>query len=73
MYSGYGIEFDGKGEWNFRNDLAENIIIFDVYNSSLSHTDNRKSYFLILGEVDTFGINGSFGAPKKSLALILVK
>ena len=67
MYSGYGIEFDGKDEWNFRNDLAENIIIFDVYNSSLSHTDNRKSYFLILGEVDTFGINGSLMVHQKKV------
>ena len=27
----------------------------------------------MLGEVDAFGINESFGAPKKSLVLILVK
>ena len=27
----------------------------------------------MLGEKDTFGINGSFGAPAKGLILILVK
>ena len=33
VYSGYGIEFDGKGEWNYSNDLARNAIIFGVDNT----------------------------------------
>ena len=33
MYSGYGIEFDGKGEWSYGNDLARNVIIFRVDNT----------------------------------------
>ena len=37
--------------------------------SSLSHDDNCKNNFLVIDEGDTFGINGSFGAP----VLILVK
>ena len=37
------------------------------------HTDNLKYDFLILGEGDTFGINGSFGAAGKKKLLILVK
>ena len=37
--------------------------------SSLSHDDSRKNNLLVLDEGDTFGINGSFGAP----VLILVK
>ena len=37
--------------------------------SSLSHDDNHKNNFLVLDDGDTFGINGSFGAP----VLILVK
>ena len=45
----------------------------DVDNSSSSHSDNRKYIFIILGEGDTFGFNGSFGAPEKGLILILVK
>ena len=71
VYSGYGIAFDGKGEWSFGNDYGRNIIIFG--NSSSSHADNCKNNFLILGEGDTFGINGSFGAPEKKLVLILLK
>ena len=67
MYSGYGIAFDGKGEWSFGNDYARNLIIFGVYNSSSSHADNLKNNFLVLGEGDTFGINGSFGAPEKKV------
>ena len=43
-----------------------------VENRSSSHSDNLKNDFLILGG-DTFGINGSFGAPEKKLILILVK
>ena len=30
VYSGYGITFDGKSEWNFCNDFARNFIIFDL-------------------------------------------
>ena len=72
-YSSYGIAFDGKGEWSFGNDFAENAIILGVENRSSSHSDNLKNDFLILGEGDTFGINGSFGGPEKKLILILVK
>ena len=72
VYSRYEIAFDGKGSWSFNGDITNNIIIFPVDISSSSHTDNLKNYFLILDEGDTFGINGSFGAPKK-LILILVK
>ena len=65
MYKGYGITFDGKGEWNFHNDFARNVITFGVDNSSSSHTDNRKNNFSILGEQDTFVTDGGFGAPEK--------
>ena len=41
--------------------------------SSSSHTDNRKNDFVVLGEGQTFGINGSFGSLEKRLVLILVK
>ena len=65
VYSGCGIAFDGKRSWGFNDDFATNVIIFGVDNSSSSHTDNLKNGLLMLGEGDTFGINGSFGAPKK--------
>ena len=73
MYNGYGIAFYGKGGWSFGNDSAKNVIIFEVDNTSSSHTDNLKNDFLILGEGPTFGINGSFGASEKELILISVK
>ena len=63
--SRYGIAFDGKGSWSF-NVFARNVIIFGVGNSSSSHTEYLKNIFLILGEGDTFGINGSFGAPEEN-------
>ena len=72
VYSGYGIAFDGKGEWSFDNDTGRNIAIFGVDNISSSHADNLKNYFLMLGEGNTFGINVNFGATT-SLVLILVK
>ena len=66
-YSGYGKAFDGKGEWNFGNGSARNVKIFGVDNNSSCHTDNCKNDFLVLvlGEGNTFGINGSVGVPKK--------
>ena len=73
MYSGYGITFDGKGSWSFGYEFAGNVTIFGVDNSSSSHTDNLKNVFLTLGKKDTFGINGSFGAPEKNLTLKSVK
>ena len=66
VYSRNGITFDGKGKWSSGNDFARNVTIFEVDNSSTSHTDNFKNDFLVLGEGDTFGINGNFGAPKKN-------
>ena len=65
-YSGYGITFDCAGSWSFDNDFARNGIIFGADNSSLSHSDNRKKNFLILGEGPTYRINGSFGSPEKT-------
>ena len=49
-YNGYGIAVEGKSSWSFGNDLARNVVIFGVDNSSSSHTDNRKNNFLVLGE-----------------------
>ena len=69
VYSGYGIAFDRKGEWSFGNDYATNAIIFGVDNNSSSHADNLKNNFLVLGEGDSFGINGSFGAPEKKFSI----
>ena len=65
MYSGYGVAFDGKSSWSFNDDFARNVIIFWVGKSSSSHTDNLENEFLILGEGDSFGINGSFDVPEE--------
>ena len=73
VYNGYGIAFDGKGGWRFGNDPAKNVVIFEVDNSSSSHTHNLKNDFLILGEGPTFVINGNFGASENELTLISVK
>ena len=73
VYNGYGMALDGIGEWTFGNDYAGNVIIYGVNNILSSHSDDFKNKFLILGEMDTFGINRSFGAPGKKLVLILVK
>ena len=49
--------------------LVRNVVIFGIDNSSSSHTDNLRNGFLILGEGDTFGINGSLGAPEKKFCI----
>ena len=51
------------------NGSARNVIMFDVDNSSSSHTDNQKNEFLVLGEGPTFGINRSFGSPEKKFSI----
>ena len=58
VYSGYRITFDSGGSWSFDNNFARNVIIFGVDNSSPSHSDDRKSNFLILGKGPSYGING---------------
>ena len=49
--------------------LFYNAISFGVDNSSSSRADNLKNSFLVLEERDTFGINGSFGAPEKRFSI----
>ena len=49
----------------FDKNVARNVIIFGVDNSSSSHSDNHKKDFLIAGECLTNSINGSFGLPEK--------
>ena len=50
VYIGHGIGFGGAGSWNFGNDFARNVVIFGVYNSSSSRSDNCESNFLVLSE-----------------------
>ena len=59
--------------WNFGNDFAKNVIIFDADNSSSSHANNCKNNLFMLSEGLTHGINESFGSPEKKLVLILLK
>ena len=54
-----------KGSQGFNDEFVRNVVIFEVHNSS-SRTDNLKNYFLIFGEGDTSGINGSFGVREKN-------
>ena len=68
MYSGYGLALDGKGEWNFNNKLAKNVINFGVNNSSSYHTDNCRNNFLTLGWGPTFDIN--FSKARSILTLV---
>ena len=69
LCSGYKTTFDEKSEWSFNNCTARNVVIFVVGYSSSSHAHNLNNNFLVLGEGDTFGINGSFGAPEKKFSI----
>ena len=55
--------------FNSDNETARIVVIFGVDNSASTHADNAKNHFLTLGEVPTFGINGSFGSPKKKFSI----
>lgn len=46
--------FDGAASWSFDSDIARNVMIFGVYNTSSSHVDNRKNNFLSLVKGPTF-------------------
>ena len=69
MYSGYGTAFDGAGLWSFGYDFARNVVTYAVDNSLLSHSDNLKSVFLVLGEGPTDNINGSIGATEQKFKM----
>ena len=72
----YRIAFDGKGSWSFNDDFVRNIIIFGVDNSSYNssfHVIIVHFSFLILGQIDTFGINGSFGASETKFSINFTK
>ena len=71
--SGYEIAFDGKGEWNFDNDFARNVITFGGDNSSSSHADNWKNNLFVLSERPNYGVNGSFGASEKIFSINVSK
>ena len=45
------------------------LISFSTDNSSSSHADDSKNNVLVLGEGDTFGINGSCSAPAKKFSI----
>ena len=42
------------------SNIARNVKIFGVDNSSSSHANNTKNNFLVPGECPTFEINGRF-------------
>ena len=58
-YSGYGIEFDRKGESSFGNGFGRNCMIFGADMSSSSHADNKKNNTLVLSKNFVQGINGT--------------
>ena len=45
------------------------LISFSTDNSSSSHADDSKNNVLVLGERDTFGINGSCSTPAKKFSI----
>ena len=72
IYSTLNIDFHSfihSSTWKFGNNYARNVVDLGVDNSSLSHADNRKNNFFVLGERDTFSNNGSFGAPEKKFSI----
>ena len=73
MYSEYRYTFDTAGSWSFDNETVTHVIIFNVDNSSSSHSGNRKNNLLMLGEGPNLGINGKFGGPEKKFSIDFTK
>ena len=66
----YGMALDV--EWGFGNVNSTNVLSFGIDGSSSSLADNLKT-FLVWGEGNTFGINGSFGALEKRFGISVNK
>ena len=73
LYSGYKNFFDSAASWNFDDDTARNAMIFGVDNNSSPNVENRKQNFLLLLEVLTFDINGSYCSAEKNFSISFSK
>ena len=69
VHSGYRLTCDSACSWSFYNGAARNVRAFGVDKSSASYANNCKNNFLVLGEVPTFRINGSFGLQEKHFSI----
>ena len=69
-YSGYGIEFYGKGNFSYPSGgFSNNAIIFGVGMSSSVHVDNKKKCILILGDSATQRLDGTTLAAEKMYSI----
>ena len=64
FYNVYMIAFDRSGSQNFGNELAWNVLNFDVYKNSLRYSENCENSLLVLGERTIDDINDSIGEPE---------
>ena len=56
-YSGYGIGFDRREKFSFRDRFGQNVIICEVDMSSFVHANKKTKSILVLGEVFTQGLD----------------
>ena len=64
FYNVYMIAFDRSGSQNFGNELAWNVVNFDVYKNSLRYSENCENSLSVLGERTIDDINDSIGEPE---------
>ena len=62
-HSGYGIGFNRENSYSIGDEIGRNII-FGVDMSSSSHIDNKRKDILILGKVNTQGLEHTLTAEK---------
>ena len=68
-FNDWAIAFNGEVSWSVGNDFARNIVNIGVDGSALSHTDNRRNNFLVLGKGITDGINDSTSPTEKKISI----
>ena len=73
VYPGYGIVFYGLGSCSFGNDLARNVVILSVDNSSSSYSHNDKNNCLVLSKGLTDDVNDSIGVAKEKFNISISK
>ena len=78
-YEGYGLCFDDGGTFSKGGiNNGRNVLIFDVHESSLTHTNNKNNNIYVMGDLFVQGINDAekvysqnFTQPNKKFVLSL--
>ena len=70
IYNDYRIVFGGAGSLSVGNLFTWNVWYFGVDDSLSRQPENRKNYFLIVGEESTYDVNDTVGESEKRFSTV---